>query len=58
MLGNYGGLWRCALMILGLAGLSGAGGCASIMSGGGMQRARVNSTPAGAAVKIDWLMTA
>jgi hypothetical protein len=53
MLGNYGGLWRCALIILGLAGLSITGGCASIMSGGGEQVVRVNSTPAGAAVKID-----
>ena len=53
MLGIRTGLWRCAAIILGAAGLFGTGGCATIMGGGGEQWVRVNSTPAGAAVKID-----
>jgi hypothetical protein len=41
------------MMIFGAAALSGAGGCATFMSGGGEQMVRVNSSPSGAAVKID-----
>ena len=45
--------WRGAMIIVGALGLAGAGGCATIVGGGGEQTVRVNSSPSGAAVKID-----
>jgi hypothetical protein len=44
---------RCLAIVVGAIVLMGAGGCATIMAGGGEQTVRINSTPTGAAVKID-----
>jgi hypothetical protein len=53
MLRISNGLWRCAMIIVGILGLVGTGGCATILGGGGEQNVRVNSSPSGAAVKVD-----
>ena len=53
MVVKFNAFWRCFAMILGLLGLMGVGGCATIMGGGGEQTVRINSTPPGAAVRLD-----